>query len=656
MQREEGLLMDEERAVLFEPFQINTMTLRNRIVMAPMHTKFASESGEVTDRLTSYLAERSRGEVGLIILENTCIDWVYGRAAGNPVTIHDDLNRTGLSNLALTVHRYGAKIVTQLHFTGRQNLRSNIVGGMAPVAPSPVKSNIGGDEPRALKEHEIEDLIEKYVDAARRTQECGFDGVELHAAHGYIFTQFFSPLTNRRHDKWGGSFQNRARFPLEVVRRIRNEVGPDFPILYRLSVEERVPGGTTLEDSLRLIQMLDDAGVDCFDVTAGIYDSMEWIFTTQGVPPGSLLPLAEAVKRVTDKAVIGISRLGWDLSIGAKAVRNGTVDLVSIGRSFLVDPHITKKYREGRLEEIRPCIACNDCVGMMFKGWRVHCVVNPVLGSEYLEPVRPASRSKRVVVIGGGPAGMECACVAAQRGHHVTLLEKTDRLGGLLLAAAKPAYKRREIEAVIRYYRVMMEKLGVTVQYGVEISGGLPEELRAETVVVATGAVPSRRGFPGSEHTMTALDVLQGDAQWVGRDVVIIGASGVGLDVAMFLVQENGRNVTVVEKTDRIGGDVNDILKGNLIRWCEEKHVQFMTCTEAVGAEKGKLYIKTLTEDRVLVCDSMVLAVGFQSQTPPGLVSRLEKDGIPVHVIGSAQNPGKIFEATQSGFWTAIEI
>ena len=181
--------MDSDKlSILFEPFQIRDMKLKNRMVMAPMHTKFASESGEVTDRLVSYLVERARGGVGLIILENTCIDWVYGRAAGNPVTIHDDLNRCGLSNLALAVHRYGVKIVTQLHHTGRQNLRSNIVGGKSPVAPSPVKSKIGGDEPRALEENEIEEIIQKYVDGARRTKEAGFDGVELHGAHGYLLT------------------------------------------------------------------------------------------------------------------------------------------------------------------------------------------------------------------------------------------------------------------------------------------------------------------------------------------------------------------------------------------------------------------------------------------------------------------------------------
>jgi 2,4-dienoyl-CoA reductase (NADPH2) len=652
----EELGMDNNLSILFEPFSIKDLKLKNRIVMAPMHTKFASESGEVTDRLTSYLCERARGGLGLIILENTCIDWVYGRAAGNPVTIHDDLNRTGLSNLVLAVHRYGAKIVTQLHFTGRQNLRSNIVGGLAPVAPSPVKSNIGGDEPRALEESEIEDIIQKYVDAARRTKECGFDGVELHAAHGYIFTQFFSPLTNLRNDKWGGSFENRARFPLEVVRRIRAEVGTAFPILYRLSVEERVPGGTTLEDSLKLVKLLDEAGVDCFDVTAGIYDSMEWIFTTHGVEPGSLLPLAEKVKGVTDKPVIGISRLGWDLDFSAQAIKDNKVDLVSIGRSFLADPYIPKKYQQGREKEIRPCISCNDCVGMMFQGWRVHCIINPLLGNEYLDPVKPTLEPKKVVVVGGGPAGMECACVAAERGHDVTVVEKSERLGGLLPAAAKPEYKRQEMEAIIDYYTHMLEKLGVNVILNKEIKDELPSDIDADIVVLATGAIPQISQWKGSKYMVTALDVLMSGGTEVGQNIVVIGASGVGIDVALFLKENVDRNITVIEKQSEIGGDVNDILKANLLQWADEKEIKFITNCEAVSVEEGKVHVETPSGDETFSCDTIVSAIGFASLVPKKLKTALEEKGIEVFTIGSASEPGKIFDATQSGFWTGVEL
>jgi 2,4-dienoyl-CoA reductase-like NADH-dependent reductase (Old Yellow Enzyme family)/thioredoxin reductase len=648
--------MDKNLAILYEPFQIKRMKLKNRIVMAPMHTKMASESGEVTDRMIAYLVERARGDVGLIVLENTCIDWLYGRAYGNPVSIHDDLCRSGLSNVALAVHRYGAKIVTQLHHTGRQNTRANIDGRLAPVAPSAVKSHIGGDMPRPLEEHEIQGIIQQYVDAARRTKDAGFDGVELHGAHGYILTQFFSPYTNRREDKWGGSLKNRARFPVEVVRRIRAEVGPDFPIVYRLSAEERVPGGTTLEDSLKLVQMLEEAGVDCFDVTAGIYDSIEWIYTLQGVAPGSLIPLAAAVKGVTTKPVIGVSRLGWDLEFAAQVVKENKVDLVAIGRSLLADPHLPKKFYEGRTGEIRRCIACNECVAMENKGWQIHCIINPMLGNEYLDPVKPARTHKKVVVIGGGPAGMECALVAAQRGHEVALIEKSSRLGGQLLAASTPAYKRQEFEALIEYYRFMLSKLGVKVILNAEIKNKLPDDQQVDVAVLALGAAPHSGKFEENGKIMSAFDVLMNRGKGVGNNVVVIGASGVGIDVALFLMEKKGRKVTVVEMLDEVGGDVNEFLKRHTLGMAEQTGIKFLTNSEVVDVDRGKVQLKTLLGNKTLKCDTVVSAMGFSSREARPLKEALEKKAGQVFVIGSAVDPGKIFDATQSGFWTAIEI
>jgi 2,4-dienoyl-CoA reductase (NADPH2) len=648
--------MERNLSALFQPLQINTMNLRNRIVMAPMHSKFSSETGEVTDRLIEYHAERSKGGVGLIVLENTCVDWEYGRSYGNPVTIHDDICRSGLSNLTLAVQRYGAKIVTQLQHVGRQNVRSNIVGHKAPLAPSAVKSKVGGDMPRPLEENEILRIIQQFVDAARRTKQAGFDGVELHGAHGYIFTQFFSPYTNKREDRWGGRLENRARFPLEVVRRIRAEVGPDFPILYRLSAEERVPGGTTLEDTLKLVKMLDGAGVDCFDVSAGIYESMEWFYLMQGMKPGALVPLANAVKGVTSKPVIGVGRLGWDLELAAQFVREKKLDLVNIGRSLLADPHLVRKAYQGRTREIRPCIACNDGVAMENKGWQLHCTVNPMLGNEYLDPVKPTRAPKNVVVIGGGPAGMECALISAQRGHAVTLVEGSSELGGQLRAAAIPDYKKEEMTALIAYYEHMLEKSGVKVTLGTEIKDTLPRGLKADVVVVATGAVPATPSFKGSQHVMSPFDVLLSRGKGCGQDAVVIGGSGVGIDTALFLMEKKGRKVTVVEMLDEVGGDINDILKGHVLRLAEEKGIEFLTNTEAVGVDKGRVHVRTLMGEKTLTCNTVVSAVGFVSRDTKELRKSLEKDGIQCFVIGSAQEPGKIFEATQSGFWNALEI
>lgn len=645
------------RKKIYTPFRIKNMRLKNRVVMAPMHTKFASESGEVTDRMVTYLEERAKGGVGLIVLENTCIDWKYGRAAGNPVTLHDDLNRSGLSNIALAVRRHGAKIVTQLHHTGRQNLRSNIGGGDDPVAPSVVKSFIGGDTPRELKNSEIEDIIQMYVNAARRTRDANFDGVELHGAHGYILTQFFSPYTNRRTDRWGGSLKNRARFPVEVVKQIRYEVGEDFPILYRLSAEERIPDNpTTLEDSLQLVKLLDKAGVDCFDISAGIYDSIEWIYTLQGVKPGSLIPLAEAVKGVTEKPVIGVSRLGWDMDFAARVVEEGRVDMAAIGRSLLADPYLPKKAMTGHADEIRRCIACNECVAFQNLGRQLRCCLNAELGSEYLYPLKDEAKIKRdAAVIGAGPSGLECAITLAKRGHQVTVHEKSDKIGGQLIPASGPAYKKEEFTSIIDYYAAMLKKYGIVLKTGSEVKNA-KDVGNAEAVIVATGALPLEFKCPGGENVVGAFDVLNDKAKNKARTVAIIGGSGVGIDIAIKVTEKPGVKAIIVEMKDAIGGDLNEFLKRHTNAIMKDRNIEVVTNAKVVAAGKGDITVETLLGEKKIACDLAVSAIGFYPNVDEKLVENLRESGKEVYVLPSSEDPGRIFEATQAGFWTALLV
>jgi 2,4-dienoyl-CoA reductase (NADPH2) len=382
------------------------------------------------------------------------------------------------------VHGEGAKIAVQLHHTGRQNSQDNTERNEPPLAPTAGITSAFGTPPRAIEEHEIPGLIDKYVQGARRAVAAGFDAVELHGAHGYLLGQFLSPYTNKRTDRWGGSLENRARFALEVVRGVRDQVGAEFPLLYRLSVTEPYEGGLSLEDGLAFCEMLEPY-VDALDVSAGNYDTAMTLLPM--VAPGSLVDYAKAVKKRVSIPVIGVGRLTWLFDEMAQAVSNAELDFVALGRSGLADPDTVVKTRRGEPQSVRRCLAVNECISRwMFNGKGTQCVINPALGQERRaeQARRPASTKHRVLVIGGGPAGCEAAILAAERGHSVLLVERHDRIGGQLHAWAAASPFRMEVKNMIRYYESELERVGVSVQLNADAdeidlaSYSLPAPLR----------------------------------------------------------------------------------------------------------------------------------------------------------------------------------
>jgi 2,4-dienoyl-CoA reductase (NADPH2) len=619
-----------ELDVLYSQEKIGPLVLKNRFIQSAMHTRFATETGEASEKFISYHQERARGGVAMIIIENTAVDWLVGRAAGNPIRIDDDVYISGLSDLTEAVHSEGCLIAAQLHHAGRQNSISNTVGGVGPVGPSPVTSSAIGDQPRELTIPEMKVIVKQFADGASRAKSAGFDMVEIHGSHGYILTQFLSPQSNVRTDEYGGSFQNRARFPLEVVQAVREAVGPDFPVSYRISVEERTPGGMEAEEGIKFCQMIEKF-VDVLNVTVATYESMDSIFMMQGVQPGQLLPLIKRVKQAVKKPVIGISRLGWALEESAKAVSEGSMDFIALARTQLTDPNTVNKTAAGEHERVRRCIACNECVGgFLFKGWRVHCVINPELGNESkLQTLYQIQRrKKKIVVIGGGPAGFEVARAASLRGHEVHLYEAGEALGGQVLLSGKVDFKSREMEAYANFFRAELVHLGVNLHFGETVDEKHPALADADDIVFATGA---KRSSLAGKGELDATEIIASGKLPEGP-LVVHGPNAIGLHVAAFAAQK-GSSVTVVADSAAAGYDVNPILAAHYQRMLAAMSVQFVD--DASQASGTVIFSPDWEKD----------------ETVPNLSTDAS-----VHIAGSkALGPG-LFNATKGGFWVGTKI
>lgn len=655
-----------ELDVLFEPITINGTTFANRLVQSPVTTRYATADGEVSERLLAYMDRRARGGVGLVMTENLMIDWTLGRGSGAPLRIDDDRMVPGLAELAETVHRRGVKIAGQINHAGRQSdhrawqIRAGIkTDAPPPVSASDVPSAIIGDRPRPMSVDEIEATIERFADAARRLVQAGFDAVEIHVVHGYLLTQFFSPASNRRTDDYGGSVENRARFARQVVRRVREVVGPDYPLICRLSADERVPGGASVEDNLALAAWLAQDGIDIFNVSAGTYDSREWIYTPPGVEQGSLVPLAERVKQVTGRPVMGISKLGFDLGQTASFIREGRIDMAAMGRSQLADPDTIRKARAGQGRHVRPCIACCECAReFIAKQRRMQCVVNPELGNEFRQPLRPSAVAREVLVVGGGPAGLEAARAAATRGHRVTLWEAADELGGLLRASTRPAFHRADMERLIEFFRAELERLEVDVELGRRATSEDVATHPADAVFVATGT--RRRPdvqLPGDRRPRTSTEILL-DPAGLGETIAILGGDEAGLNAALYLA-ELGHSVTVVESGPIAGAEISDIMRNDMLRIATDLGVNVAEDIIVTDIVENGERLRVVVER-----DGAAMKRSFHDIVVAGAVEPVRIDGVDddatdprIRHLGTTRTPsGRLYRATQDGFWAAADL
>ncbi|MBW2028909.1 MAG: FAD-dependent oxidoreductase [Deltaproteobacteria bacterium] len=664
---------------LFSPIMVRSLEIRNRIVMTAMHLSYTPE-GDVTERLIEFYRARARGGVGLIIVGGCPID-EYGSMAGM-VCIQQDRFIPGLKRLTSAVKESGARIAAQLYQAGRYT-HSSMIGGKKPFSSSAVRSKLTGETPRALELEEIPLVQEAFAKAALRAKEAGFDAVEILGSAGYLISQFLSPLTNRREDQYGGSLENRMRFGIEVVEKVRRAVGPGYPVFIRLAGNDFMEGGNTNREARSFASEVEKAGVDLIDVTGGWHET-RIPQLTMFVPSKAFVYLAQGIKSAVSVPVIASNRIN-DPALGEEIIRNGEADMVTMARALLADPELPNKAREGKAHLIYRCIACNQgCFDRIFQYKPVTCLVNPRAGLEKELEIAPAPNPRKVLVIGGGPAGLKAACTAAERGHRVTLVEKEPGLGGqVLLNRHIPG--RKEMLRLVEDLTHNLEALGVTVMTRTLADRALVSSLEPEVVVLATGARPQVPDIPGASksNVVLAWDVLSGKIT-TGRRAVVVGGNAVGLETALFLASQGtlppevthfllvnkaetletierllhkgNKEVTVLEMTGRAGADI-----GSSTRWTVMAELRRLGVRVQTGArvteitESGVTFQreKEGTEDS-LGADTVVLATGAEPEN--GLAKEFEGLVREIRVIGDAKEPRNALEAVREGFLVGLEI
>lgn len=625
---------------LFSPGRIGTLEIPNRMVMPAMVTCYA-EGHYVSQRLINYLEARARGGVGMIIQEFATVD-PLGPIVPNQVGVYEDDCIPGLQRMAEAIHKHGARIALQLGHGGHRAWSRYI--GAQPVSASDVKGR-GGEVPRPLTLDEIKRLVQSFVSAAERVKKAGFDGIEIHCAHGYLIRQFLSSYTNKRTDAYGGDLAGRAKLAIEIVSSVRQAVG-SFPMWIRINGDDFVKdGGLTPEESKTVCQWLEKAGANAISVSGSTYESLvNYGLAPMFVPRGYLLPLAEGTRKVVKIPVIAVGRIDTP-EFAEQILTEEKADFVALGRALIADPEFALKARQGRSNEIRRCIADNVCIDTLSPDTRLHCTVNPEVGREGECTLVSAQKSKNVLIIGGGPAGMEAARIAALRGHKVTLLEKENMLGGQVNIASKGIHKEG-LNLVTAFLAGQIHKLGVEVKLNTAADKQLINKLKPDAVVVATGSdplIPPIRGMDSSK-ILTARQVLMSGMKLKGS-IAVIGGGRVGIEVAEYL-KENENTITIIEMLDTIGGDLGESIRFPTLMRLREMGVIIMKNTRVDGVEGKKIILNSAGMMETLQADHIVLATGAK---PASALCTLIDDKMEVFCIGDCKKPRNILDAITEG-------
>jgi len=654
------------------------MSLSNRVVMTAMHLNY-TPGGEVNDRFIDFYATRAQGGAGLIIVGGAEID---EQASGIDLmlSIKDDRYIPGLSRFTEAIHQNGSKTAVQLYMAGAYSFCG--LKGLPILAPSEFMSYFTRQQTTAMTLEDIERVQQDFVKAARRAKESGFDAVEVLASAGYLICQFLSPKTNRRNDEYGGSLENRMRFGLETITRVRQEVGSDMAVIVRVAGNDFVPESHTNREARIFAAAAEEAGADCIDVTGGWHESRVPQITMD-LPQAGYAYLARGIKESVSLPVISCNRIN-DPFVAEEVLRDGVADLVGVARGMLADPEFVNKARQGRTDEIRRCVACNQrCFDHVFQLLPVGCMVNPRCGRENETVIVQAAETKKILVAGAGPAGCEFAVTAAQRGHRVILCDKESQIGGQVNWSAD-ATEKRDFHYLFDYYRAVFPKYGVEVRTGTEVTTELVAGEKPDLVVVATGAAPFEPPIEAvkAPNVFQAWDVLKGKVQ-TGSNVVVVGGGSVGLETALSLAAKGTispaqvyfivlhqaespdvlrelmlkgvKKVTVIEMARRVGQDVGPSTRWVLLKELKLRGVEIITEAKMKDiAPEHVVYTDSKGNDVTIPASSVVLAMGSRPEN--SLARKLEEAGVTVRVIGDAKKCGRIGSALDDGFALAREV
>ena len=662
---------------LFSPIFINTVEVRNRIAYPSMGLLYSND-GAFNDRYYDYFREKARGGAGIVTVGPVGIDKVGGM--GVTLSLKGDDTIPAFAKCAEIIKQEGARAWVQLFHAGGY-AASWLIDGETPMAPSSVYNSYSKETPREMTSDDIGQTIENFIRGAERVKEAGFDGVEIIASAGYLITQFLSPIRNIRTDEYGGSFENRTRFPREIIEGMRKRLGPDFPVTIRMAGNDFIPGSNTGVEAQDIARVYEKAGVDLINVTGGWHEARVPQLPMR-VPISAYSYLALNVKRAVSVPVMASNRIA-DPGTAEQIIRDGVADMVNLGRVLLADPQWPLKAKEGRAREIRPCVACNQgCTDTIFSGQPVFCIVNPRAGYEGVRVIEKTASPKNIMVVGAGPGGLEAAVRAAEAGHNVSIYEKGPDIGGQLWIAGVPPHKK-DIHEILRYYRSMINRPNINCLLNTTVSIDMIKDLHPDYVILAEGAAAAMPHVDGidDEHVVSAWDVLKNDPP-LGRKIAVIGGGAVGLETAHFLAAKgtispetlhflfvyNGesierlkelttkgvKDVTVFEMLPKTGADV-----GKSTRWVLTGDVERLGVKVITGAKVLSVGKCTVAYEKSGIrgeekFDDVVIAVGSVSERT--LADQIAATGIPFYVVGDGKRPARLNDAIHEAFLAVLDI